>query len=113
MTNFPFFQHYAIKMVFQKEIMIDEKLVDKIASLLVETLKLNVVNQGKYEFTNNGLTKFWILSQSHLVIHSWPENNAIHIDLMTCSLLPTTAETIEKCLEGFSTEDMVVTALEY
>jgi len=27
----------------------------------------------------------WVLSQSHLVCHTWPEKHAVHIDLMTCA----------------------------
>ena len=61
MTNFPFFQHFVAKLIFTREVEIDEKLTDQIADLLIEKLKLNVVKQDKHQFTNNGLTKFWIL----------------------------------------------------
>lgn len=113
MTNFPFFQHFVAKLIFTKEVEIDEKLTDQIADLLIEKLKLNVVKQDKHQFTNNGLTKFWILSQSHLVIHTWPENNAIHIDLMTCSPAVITSKNIKDCFLSFPINDVSVTQLRY
>ncbi|HAP37430.1 hypothetical protein A2574_01820 [Candidatus Shapirobacteria bacterium RIFOXYD1_FULL_38_32] len=113
MTNFPFFQHYVAKLIFTKEVEINEKLTDQIANSLIKNLRLNVVKQGKHQFTNNGLTKFWILSQSHLVIHSWPENNALHVDLMTCSPIVITSKIIKDCLSIFPINDISVTKLKY
>lgn len=113
MNNFPFFQHYAIKIIFKDTVLINESLVDEIANILINNFKLKVVSQGKHEFTNNGLTKCWILSQSHLIIHSWPENNALHIDLMTCSLFPVTLDMLNQYLKDFSTSEIVSTKLEY
>ncbi len=113
MTNFPFFQHYVVKLIFTKEVRINEKLTDQIANSLIKNLKLNVVKEEKHQFPNNGLTKFWILSQSHLIIHSWPENNALHIDLMTCSLTVITSKIIKDSLSLFPINDISVTELKY
>ncbi len=113
MTNFPFFQHHVIKLVFSKEERMNEELIDKIANILVKVFELNVVSRGKYEFEDNGLTKFWILSQSHLVIHSWPEDNAVHIDLMTCSPSVIDPIEVERCLSSFSIKEVSVKKLKY
>lgn len=113
MINFPFFQHFCVKLVFLEDVDIDEKLIDKTADLMINALGLKVVNSGKHEFTNNGFTKFWVLSQSHLVIHSWPENFALHLDLMTCSSDPISSKTIEDCLSSLPLNKIIVTKLEY
>jgi len=113
MINFPFFQHYAIKIVFQKTILIDENLIDEIANLIIVKFKLNVVNKGRHEFTNNGFTKFWVLSQSHLVIHTWPEKTAMHIDLMTCTSLIHTEEEIKRSLSSLPIKEIVVVDHKY
>jgi S-adenosylmethionine/arginine decarboxylase-like enzyme len=113
MTNFPFFQHYAIKLIFTKEVEINEKFIDQIANLLINNLRLNVVKQEKDLLPDNGLTKFWILSQSHLVIHSWPENNALHFDLMTCRSTVITSKIIKDYLSPFPINDISVTELKY
>jgi len=36
-------------------------------------------------FSPKGITLVYILSESHLVIHTWPELGTAHIDLVTCS----------------------------
>lgn len=113
MTNFPFFQHSAVKLILPKEVEIDEKFIDQIANLLIKNLRLNVVNQGKHQFPNNGLTKFWVLSQSHLVIHTWPEIGALHVDLMTCSTLVISSKMIKDYLSSLPIKKISVTELKY
>ncbi len=84
MNNFPEYSHHLVELVFEGGIDINEKLADSIADRLISELSLTVVGNQKHIFDNGGLTKIWILSQSHLVIHTWPEWRAIHLDLMTC-----------------------------
>lgn len=84
MNNFPAFNQFLIKMTFSGAV-VDEALVDSVAKKMIDGLNLTVVKECSHFFPKMGLTKVYILSQSHLVIHTWPENSAIHIDLMTCS----------------------------
>ena len=37
------------------------------------------------KFKNKGLTITFVLASSNLLIHTWPEHNAVHVDLITCS----------------------------
>jgi S-adenosylmethionine decarboxylase len=113
MNNLPYYQHCVAKISFGEEFKIDEVLVDKIAGLLIDELKLTVVSLGKHEFTNDGLTKFWVLSQSHLVIHTWPEFKFIHIDIMTCNQQPTMEKIIKEILMSFGVSGIEVVKLEY
>jgi len=88
MNNFPFFNHWVIKLIFQPEEIINNDLVVKIAQNIIKNLNLEVVKQTEFQFSQQGLTKIFILSQSHLIFHTWPEKNALHIDLLTCSQVP-------------------------
>lgn len=94
MNNFPFYNHFVIKLTNLKQV-IDENFVDQLSEFLVKQLALQVVKTEKHIFPNGGLTKVFILSSSHLIVHTWPENSAIHLDLMTCKE-GITKETIEK-----------------
>jgi S-adenosylmethionine/arginine decarboxylase-like enzyme len=85
MNNFPYYNQLKAEVIFKAGVEIEEKLVDKIAEELINKLGLKVVAENKHEFSNGGLTKVYILSQSHLIFHTWPENRAIHVDLITCS----------------------------
>lgn len=84
--NFPYYNHWEVELTVLESQNIDENYVDKLVDKVVGDLKLNVVSTSKHLFSKyNGLTKVYILSQSHLVVHTWPEVSSIHFDLMTCS----------------------------
>jgi len=61
----------------QKLITILERLCDK--------LKLHIVQKLDHRFVPYGKSIVFILSESHLAVHTWPENGYIHIDLVTCA----------------------------
>ena len=45
---------------------------------------LGVVVEQAVPFDNGGLTLVWVLAESHLVIHLWPENGYATVDLHVC-----------------------------
>ena len=61
------------------------RFVEEIADGIVESLNLHVVKKTLYKFHPEGLTSAYILSESHLLIHTWPKFGMLHIDLVTCS----------------------------
>jgi S-adenosylmethionine/arginine decarboxylase-like enzyme len=58
--------------------------VEQIAQTIISDLKLKVVNKASHSFKPTGITFGYILSQSHLLIHTYPEYGVIHIDLVIC-----------------------------
>ena len=85
MNNFPFFEHYVAKLFFNNEKDLSVEKIDELINGIISLLHLKVIESCEYRFQNGGLTKVYILSQSHLIIHTWPESKAAHLDLMTCS----------------------------
>jgi len=86
MNKFPFYNHWEVEITSLPNISIDETYIDSLVNLIINSLKLNVVSTSKHFFPEyQGLTKVYILSQSHLIVHTWPEFSSIHFDLMTCS----------------------------
>ena len=61
-----------------------EKIED-VAQSIIRDLDLNVVKKLSHLFSPQGITLIYILSESHLVIHTWPESGIIHVDMVTCS----------------------------
>lgn len=47
--------------------------------------KYNVLVRACHYFSPHGLTKVWVLGESHCSLHTYPEANYISIDLYTCS----------------------------
>jgi S-adenosylmethionine decarboxylase proenzyme len=46
---------------------------------------LSVVERRVHNFKPIGKTIFYVLEESHLSMHTWPESGYIHLDLVTCS----------------------------
>ncbi len=51
---------------------------------IISGLKLTVVKKIDNKFEPIGRTLVYLLSESHLAIHTWPEYNILHIDLLSC-----------------------------
>ena len=62
-----------------------QSFIEGIAQEIISNLNLKVVKKTSYNFNPKGTTLAFILSQSHLLIHTWPESRIIHIDLVICS----------------------------
>jgi S-adenosylmethionine decarboxylase len=44
-----------------------------------------IVHQAVHAFPGVGLTCILILSESHAVLHSWPETGTVNVDIFSCS----------------------------
>ena len=51
---------------------------------MVEALDVNLLDLKVYPFTPVGVTGMAIVSESHLVIHTWPEYGYAAVDVFTC-----------------------------
>ena len=85
--------------VVGKQILIDVKNIDSnklklvehikpFMNLLIDELKLNVVGECLHQFKKDdepyGVTMVYLLSESHLSIHSFQEKNYTFIDIFSC-----------------------------
>lgn len=61
------------------------EFVEELAESVITDLDLTVVKKMSHVFSPTGITLGYILSQSHLVIHTYPEDGVIHVDLAICS----------------------------
>jgi S-adenosylmethionine/arginine decarboxylase-like enzyme len=52
---------------------------------IVDKYELNVVSKASYQFQPFGATIVYVLSESHLSMHTFVEERKIAMDLYTCS----------------------------
>lgn len=69
---------------------IDQFISDpaRVTSYIYETAiiyGLTVLNSVEHHFEPQGLTYVLLLSQSHLIVHTWPEYKTLILDLYVCS----------------------------
>ncbi|TKF17473.1 adenosylmethionine decarboxylase [Vibrio kanaloae] len=82
--------HYLIDIKTESPHLNNEKaLKDNFNDILNES-EFNVVGflDKKFEGGGGGVTGVFLLSESHLSYHTYPENNYISIDLYTCGKEP-------------------------
>lgn len=84
--RFPFVDHivYRINKVPNSTLLSKNRLMSCLGAFCLEH-KLKVLDTKVTSFPKQGMTITYILSNSNLVAHTWPEYNAIHIDLITCT----------------------------
>ncbi|MCS7338559.1 MAG: S-adenosylmethionine decarboxylase [Verrucomicrobiae bacterium] len=61
-----------------------QKLKAALKKLLAEN-SVRVLRSAAQEFPNDGMTLFYILAESHLALHTWPEKGLVNVDLFLCN----------------------------
>ena len=57
-----------------------------------EASGMTIVGDRFFQFEPQGVTGTVLLAESHLAIHTWPENRFVTIDVYVCNLLHDNAE---------------------
>lgn len=68
---------------------------------LCSQLDLNVINSFGHQFSPYGDTLLYLLEESHLALHSWPENGYLHFDFVTCQLFYPDLGVINRLLQEY------------
>ena len=63
-----------------------EKVLDSTLDRLIRQAGFNVLSTLEHEFSPFGYTKLWLLSESHLALHTFPEENKAYIELSSCNM---------------------------
>jgi S-adenosylmethionine decarboxylase len=64
-----------------------------------------VVRELSYSFPETGLTCVLILSESHAVLHTWPETGTVNVDIFSCSTRLKSLEAIDELRRSFGARD--------
>ena len=82
----PVMNHKIIEVCgLDREILKDfNSIIPSIQKLILKT-DLKVLKIESHNFSPQGVTALFILSSSHLAVHTWPEYGYLHIDFLTCS----------------------------
>lgn len=76
--------------------------ITKILDNIVNEFNLTVVNMAIHQFQPFGVTGVYVLSESHLSIHTFVEEKKVSIDLYTCNIFNRDLELIEFIKKIFS-----------
>lgn len=109
----PYFRHivFELETSFEKANSlewIEEKIEKLISKLDIKTLK-----KIEHMFKPQGISQVYIISSSHLAVHTWPENNYIHIELLTCSKSQKLEKLEDSIKEVFPNTQYKISELKY
>ena len=84
--KFPFVDHYTFKIYdVPQNIVNSKKAILKAAGDFSNHHRLKILDTKITQFKGKGLSITFILGSSNLLVHTWPELGAVHIDLITCA----------------------------
>ncbi len=84
--RFPYVSHYTVKIYgVPKNIINSRSNLLRFLGQFCELHKLKVVDKKETKFKGLGYSFTFILGNSNLLAHTWPEYSAIHLDLVTCT----------------------------
>jgi len=81
---------------------------DKIMELIHKAAldaKATIVKSFFHQFRPAGVTGVAILAESHLSIHTWPDERYVAADIFTCGTTTKPELGIDSLIEGFNPED--------
>lgn len=72
------------------------KISELFTDLLIKS-DFKIINQIEHHFDIQGYTCLWLISESHLAVHTFPEENKTYVELSSCNEAKN--ETFKKLLE--------------
>jgi S-adenosylmethionine decarboxylase len=70
-----------------------------------------VVSSAHHDFPGGGLTCVLILTESHAVVHTWPETGTVNIDIFSCSTRLKSVAAIGELGQLFGAEHITIQEL--
>jgi S-adenosylmethionine decarboxylase len=67
-----------------------------------------VVQELSHSFPETGLTCVLILSESHAILHTWPETGTMNVDIFSCSTRLRSHEAIDELGRSFGAKHITV-----
>jgi len=77
-----------IKNIKNQDIINDIDKLKKIMDSICEKYDFNVLQKIEHQFEPQGISIIYLLSESHITIHTFPEKKYIAFDLYTCREYP-------------------------
>lgn len=63
----------------------DQSFLKSTLNKLLTDCEFNVLGYNEHEFEPYGFTCVWVLGESHLAVHTWPEKGKAYIELSSCN----------------------------
>lgn len=79
----------------------DQNLFREFTDKLLLNYNLEQVGFSSFIFENNSFTAAYCLKESHICIHTWPENNLLTLDIYLCNYSQDNTEKVKTIANEF------------
>jgi S-adenosylmethionine decarboxylase len=93
--NLPVIHDCAVKVKVNDRTYLDGAVLTKSLDELCDKMNFHVMKKSELQFTPQGKSLTYILSESHIGLHTWPEDMYMHIQISTCTTSPLDFEYLE------------------
>jgi len=84
------------------------EIVERVLREVVDACSMTLLDMKVYPFTPVGVTGVAIVSESHIMIHTWPEYGYAAVDVFTCGTFSDPAAALPVLHEHFAPERVQV-----
>jgi len=62
----------------------DESFIGRVFDEIVDKLRMTFIDKLSFKFNPRGLSMIYLIAESHIAIHTWPEQKLVDIEIVTC-----------------------------
>jgi S-adenosylmethionine decarboxylase len=84
-----------IKNIKNHKLLNAPNLITDLLDHICQTYNYTILQKSQHIFEPQGFTTLYLLSESHISIHTFPENNYAAIDIYTCRQYPDNSSYLE------------------
>ena len=90
----------------------DGENIMKIMNKAIEIAQMKIIDSKLHRFSPYGMTGFFMLAESHLSFHTWPEKGNISIDIYSCGEDNKTFQAVTYIIDTFKSKDYRINYVE-
>jgi len=98
MNKRPYFISYTIEIFgVNPRLLINTYCIKRKIEEFIKKLNIKIIKEINYDFKPYGATICYIISNSNLTVHTWPEKKYLYISLLSCKNIPELS--VEKAIQ--------------
>jgi len=110
----PYLDHFIIEVFDIPSFLLKNyKSIYPLIKRFIERTETSIVKETHYDFKPFGVTSVFIVSESHLIFHTWPENNYVHIDFLSCKKIKCSSKFKHIVFEIFKSKKFKIRKVRY
>jgi S-adenosylmethionine decarboxylase len=102
--------HFLIELRSVSKSLLDD--LNKIETIFLDSLNgsgATYINHFFHKFSPQGVSGVVVIAESHLSIHTWPEDEYAALDVFTCGNKEIGDRVVQNLVRSFQTDDYAIT----